>query len=279
VIVIAHTPEGTARAAGPVVSQVRAGGLSFRVARQGEGRPLVLLTGLGANLDMWHPFSRLLEGREVIAIDPPGAGGSQRPARPLRMSSLARVVLSLFDALGLDEVDVLGYSFGGALAQELARRAPGRVRRLILCATSPGLGSVPPNPFPALLLLSPGRYYHPGLLRLEVPRIAGGRTARDPGVLGRQAAARLGMPPDLLGYAYQLYAMTGWTSLPWLHRVAQPTLIIAGDDDPIIPVANARLMARLLPDARVRILEGAGHLLLLDQPETVVGDIDEFLDE
>jgi poly(3-hydroxyalkanoate) depolymerase len=251
----------------------------MRVARRGEGRPLVLITGIGANLEMWRPFERLVRGREVVAFDPPGAGASQRPRRPLRMAGLARVVVSLLDALGLDEVDLLGHSFGGGLAQELARRAPGRVRRLILCATAPGLGGVPPRPYPALLLASPARYYHAGFLRATVPRMAGGRTARDPAQLDHQAAARLARPPDALGYAFQLYAAAGWTSLLWLHQIAQPTLIVAGDDDPVIPLANARLMAWRMPAARLLVVEGGGHLLLLDQPETVVHEIHAFLDE
>jgi pimeloyl-ACP methyl ester carboxylesterase len=72
--------------------------------------------------------------------------------------------------------------------------------------------------------------------------------------------------------------MSGWTSLPWLHRVRQPTLILAGDDDPVIPLANARLMAWRMPSARLRVVEGGGHLFLLDQPETLVDDIPAFLD-
>jgi poly(3-hydroxyalkanoate) depolymerase len=257
---------------------VRAAGLRLRVARLGAGRPLLLVTGIGANLDMWEPFRRLVSGRELVAFDLPGSGGSQRPRRPLRMGSLAAVVVALLDELGLDEVDVLGYSFGGGLAQELARRAPQRVRRLVLCATGPGLGGVPPWPYPALLLASPARYHHPSAFRFEVPRIAGGRTRREPELLAHQAAARLGRPPDPLGYAFQLYAVAGWTSLPWLHRLRQRTLVVAGDQDPIVPVANAKLLARRIPDARLRLVTGGGHLFLLDEPGTVAADIKRFLD-
>ncbi len=159
---------------------VRAAGLRLRVGRVGAGRPLLLITGIGANLDMWAPFARLVGGRELIAFDPPGAGLSQRPRFPLRMKGLAQVVRELLDALELERVDVLGYSFGGAIAQELARRAPDRVRRLVLCATAPGLGGTPPRPLAALMLATPARYYHPRLLALTLPFIAGGRTARDP---------------------------------------------------------------------------------------------------
>ena len=260
------------------VRHVAAAGLQIRVARRGAGRPLLLITGIGANLEMWLPFERLVRGRELIAFDAPGAGGSERPRGPMGMAGLARVVLALLDALELDEVDVLGYSFGGGLAQELARRASQRVRRLILCATSPGLGGVPPHPHPALLLASPARFYDAGRLRTILPLVAGGRTAREPRLLTGEAVAGLARPPNPLGYLFQLYAAAGWSSLPWLHRVAQRTLIIAGDSDPLIPVANARMMAWRMPDARVLVVEGAGHLLLFDQPETVVEEIHAFLD-
>jgi poly(3-hydroxyalkanoate) depolymerase len=257
---------------------VEAGGLRLRVARHGAGRPLLLITGIGANLDMWAPLARLVDDRELVAFDAPGVGLSQRPRLPLRMGDLARIVRELLDELALEQVDVLGYSFGGALAQELARRAPERVRRLVLCATGPGLGGVPPRPMAALMLATPARYYHPKLLELTVPHIAGGRTARDRTVLAAQAAERLARPPDVLGYAYQLYAAAGWSSLPWLHRVRQPTLIVAGDDDPTVPLLNARLLAARLPDARVHVIKGGGHLFLLDEPHSALPEIGAFLD-
>jgi len=260
-------------------SSVTAGGLKLRVARRGSGPPLLLLTGIGANLDMWNPFERLVRGHEVIAVDAPGTGMSERSRLPLRMRDLARIVEDLLRALDVEQTDVLGYSFGGLLAQELAHRAPARVRRLILCATAQGVPLIPPRPGPALLLLTPARYYHPKLFELIVPRIAGGLTRREPSRLAEQATARLARPPQLLGYGYQLYAASGWTSLPWLCRLRQPTLIIAGDDDPIIPLANPRLMARLMPDARLRVVEGGGHLFLIDEPESVIEDIHEFLDD
>jgi poly(3-hydroxyalkanoate) depolymerase len=259
-------------------SFVDVAGLRLRVGRHGEGRPLLLITGIGANLDMWTPLERLLPGRELVAFDAPGVGLSQRPRLPLRMSTLARLVCELMDALAIERADVLGYSFGGALAQELTHRAPERVRRLVLCATGPGLGGMPPKPLAALMLASPARYYHPRLLALSIPHIAGGRTARDRTVLAENAGARLAHPPHVLGYAYQLYAAAGWTSLPWLRTLATPTLVIAGDDDPAVPVANARVLAARLPDARLHVIRGGGHLFLLDEPESAVGEISAFLD-
>ena len=168
---------------------------------------------------MWAPFAAHAGERELVAFDPPGAGLSQRPGLPLRMSGLARVVTEMLDVLGLERVDVLGYSFGGGLAQELAHRAPERVRRLVLCATAPGVGGCPPRPMAALMLASPARYYHPRLLELSVAHIAGGRTAREPGALDRQAAraAPASAVPDRL----RLPALRG-------RRLVEPAVAAPG---------------------------------------------------
>jgi poly(3-hydroxyalkanoate) depolymerase len=260
--------------------KVRVGDLDVRVAHRGEGQPpLLLITGIGAHLDMWGPLERLLNGREIIAFDAPGTGESSRPGRPLRMDGLAKVVCGLLDVLGHDKVDVLGVSFGGALAQQLAHEFPDRVRRLILCATSAGLIGVPPRPLPALFLMSPARYYHPAIFRFMMPRIVGGVTARDPNALAAQSGPRLSRPPDPLGYLFQMYATTGWTSAHWLHNLSQPTLVLAGDDDRAIPLANARFLARRIPDARLHVVKDGGHLFILDEPESVIDEIHEFLDE
>jgi poly(3-hydroxyalkanoate) depolymerase len=259
---------------------VRVGDLDIRVAHQGEGAPpLLLLTGIGAHLDMWQPLHRLLRGREIVAFDAPGTGMSTRPRLPLRMSGLADIVRDLLDVLGHETVDVLGVSFGGALAQQLAHQHPERVRRLILCATSAGFVGVPPKPLPALFLMTPARYYHPALFRFMLPRIVGGRTARDSSVLAAQAGPRLSRPPDPLGYLFQIYATSGWTSAHWLHRLSQPTLVIAGEDDRAIPLANARFLAHRIPNARLHVVKDGGHVFILDEPESVVDEIHAFLDE
>ena len=117
---------------------------------------------------------------------------------------------------------MLGYSWGGALAQELAHRAPERVRRLVLCATAPGLGSFPPKPSPACSSPRPPA--------TTTRRCCAGRSPGSPaGAPGgtrqrsrEQADARLAHAPSPLGYAYQLYATMGWSSLPWLHRLTPP---------------------------------------------------------
>jgi pimeloyl-ACP methyl ester carboxylesterase len=237
---------------------------------------LVLINGIGAPIEMWESFTRRLPDRELILFDLPGSGRSEPPKLPMRMSGFARVVVALMDVLGISRADVLGYSFGGLVAQELARRAPSRVRKLVLCATSAGIPSVPPDPLVMLLMSTPLRYRSRRMGAVIVPRIAGGRTARDPRALNRDLDHRQASPPSLLGYAHQLYAATGW-SRRWLSGLRQPTLVVHGDDDPLVPPINGRWLARRIPDAELHVVRGAGHLLLIDEPAKVVGTIDHFL--
>lgn len=251
---------------------------SIRVARTGEGEPLLLINGLGANLEMWQPLVReLAGGRELIAFDLPGTGRSARPRWPLRMPQLARLVTELLDELGHEQLDVLGYSLGGIVAQELAHRAPERIRRLVLCATTPGLPSVPPDPIVTTLMLTPARYWNRQLAELILPIIAGGQTARDPSALHAGLEMRLVQPPSAVGYLYQLYALSGWSSHPWIRTVRHPALVLHGDRDPVVPLANGRYLADSLPNGRLHVVSGAGHLFLLDEPASAVAALASFL--
>jgi len=253
---------------------------SVRVARIGTGEPLLLINGLGANLEMWQPLVRELSGaRELIAFDLPGTGRSSRPRWPLRMPQLARLVTELLDDLGHDQLDVLGYSLGGIVAQELAHRAPDRIRRLVLCATTPGLPSVPPDPIVSALMLTPARYWNRQLAEMILPIIAGGRTARDPRALRAGLEKRLVQPPTALGYLFQLYAMSGWSSHPWIRTVRHESLVMHGDRDPVVPLTNGRYLADSLPHGRLHVVKGAGHLFLLDEPASAAPALASFLDD
>ena len=254
-------------------------GLRLRVGLQGSGRPLLLLMGIGGNIEMWAPFERALDARahQTITVDAPGTGGSTSYRLPRRMPGLARTMERLLDALGHERVDVLGVSFGGVLAQQLAHQAPDRVRRLVLAATGPGLGGIPGSPRALLALATPRRYHQPDYFRRVAGRVYGGAARRDPDATLHGSLARFAHAPPIGGYLAQLYAISGWTSLPWLHRLSQPTLVIAGDDDPIVPPANGRILSRLIPDARLHIVAGGGHLFLLEQPAEVAALVTAFL--
>jgi poly(3-hydroxyalkanoate) depolymerase len=259
---------------------VAVGPLRVRVSERGTGEPpLVLVPGIGTGLEIWAPLRDALGGMRTVAFDPPGAGMSPPPARPLRLSRLARVVTDLLDVLGHERVDLLGVSWGGALAQQVARQAPARVRRLVLAATSCGLGSVPGHPAALAAMASPLRFYSRSYFELVAPYAYGGAARRSR--LQRSDHARLWLrrPPSVRGYAYQLLALAGWSSLPWLHRLPQPTLVMAGAEDPLVPVVNARILARRIPGARLHVVEDGGHLFLLDHAAACAAAIRDFLAE
>jgi len=193
------------------------------------------------------------------------------------MPGLARTIERTLDALGYQQVDLFGVSFGGVLAQQLARQTPQRVRRLVLAATGPGLGGVPGSPRVLLALATPRRYRSADYYRRIAGTLYGGTARHDPDALLRGSLARFTEPPSARGYAAQIYAITGWTSLPWLRRLRQPTLVLAGDDDPIVPLANGRILARLIPDSRLEVVRGGGHLLVLERPAEIAATVAGFL--
>jgi poly(3-hydroxyalkanoate) depolymerase len=258
---------------------VRVDGDLLRVSVRGEGSPILLIMGFGGNLEMWAPLERELNahGYQTIAYDAPGTGNSPPRLAPLRPRGLARQAAHLLDALGLPKVDVLGVSFGGGVAQELTLRNPHRVRRLVLASTMCGLGGVPGTPLALAALATPLRYYSPTFMRATARWVYGPVHDSDGTLMRDQIVARRSRPPSLWGYLSQLYAVTGWTSLPWLHRITAPTLVLSGANDPLVPPVNARILAARIPNATVHVEPDTGHLLLMERAAQCAALIAEFL--
>ncbi len=240
-----------------------------------NARPLLLFNGIGANLELVSPFLAELPDREVVIFDVPGAGQSPAPTWPYRLFGMAWLTLRLLRRMGYEQVDVMGVSWGGGLAQQFAIQYPARVGKLILAATSMGGATmVPGHPRVLAKMVDPRRYTEPGYMRRIAPDLYGGALRTDPAALKQFTDhARAG---DTQGYRYQLLAMMGWSSLPWLWRIRHPTLVMAGNDDPLVPLVNARIHAFLLRDARLHILED-GHLFLLTRARESAQVISEFL--
>ena len=253
-------------------------GLRLRVSIRGSGLPLLLFNGIGASLEIFDPLRREMHHTQTIAVDMPGAGGSQTPLLPRPLCGLARLAGQLLDVLGYpNAIDVLGISWGGALAQEFALSCPRRVRRLVLASTSTGWLSVPGNPSALWILATPRRYYSPTYFEKIAPTLYGGAVREDPSLLRRQGHLRFIHPPTTRGYLWQLAAGIGWTSLHRLHRIRSPTLVLAADDDPIVPLAGSRLLAWLLPHSRLHVVPKGGHLFLVTHAATVAPLIEGFL--
>jgi len=253
------------------------GGQKLRVGiRPGDKArpPLLLFNGIGANIELAKPFLEAFEGPEVIVFDVPGVGGSPTPRLPYRPSTLARLTARLLDQLGHDRVDVLGVSWGGALAQQFAFQQSKRCRRLVLAATSPGHLMVPGKPGALLKMATPRRYKDPRYLRRVAGELYGGVMRSSPDLLALHLR-HVKWSSDY-GYYLQLAASFGWSSLPWLPFLEQKTLVMAGKDDPIVPAINGRILAKLIPDARFVTIDD-GHLFLLTSARKSARVISEFL--
>jgi poly(3-hydroxyalkanoate) depolymerase len=276
-------PGGTkptaARRPGEHITMPFIGGRILRVAvREGNPAwpPLLLCNGFGASLEMLEPFVDALDPqRAIIRFDMPGLGGSPAPVLPYHLATTAPLLSGILDRLGYQQADVLGISWGGGPAQQFALRCPARVRRLVLVATAPGALMVPGYPRILLRMLTPRRRRDPGYTARIAGELFGGRVREDPSP-ARDLLHAVTRPGPARGSVYQLISLAGWTSLPRLPRLRQPALILAGDDDPIIPLANARIMHRLMPRSELHIYHG-GHLDLVLEAERMAAIVEAFL--
>ena len=253
------------------------GGQRLRVGiRPGDRAlpPVLLFNGIGANIELVEPFLDAFRGPEAIVFDVPGVGGSPAPRLPYRPSMLARLSGRLLEQLGHGQVDVLGVSWGGAIAQQFAFQQSKRCRRLVLAATSPGHLMVPGKPSVLLKMVTPRRYRDAEYFNAIAGDLYGGAMRSAPDRLSRHLR-HIKWSSDY-GYYLQLAAGFGWSSLPWLRLLSQPTLVMAGTDDPIVPLINGRILAQLIPEARLVTLDD-GHLFLLTSAEKSARLISYFL--
>jgi poly(3-hydroxyoctanoate) depolymerase len=256
---------------------VRIEGLRIRVRDVGTGPALLLINGLGAPTSWWGTLEARLDGLRLLAFDAPGVGRSQTPWRPVGPEDLASIAAGVLDACAVDEADVLGYSLGGMVAQEVALRHPTRVRRLVLAATSCGLGAVPASLINLLTISTPLRYMSERLYDSTTAGLLGGRARTDPEFADHHKKRRFDDRPNKLGYAMQVMSLQRWSSLAKLSRIEAPTLVVAGDDDPLMRPANGYILARRIPGARLQVAAGEGHLLLMDDESVAFDAIGAFL--
>jgi poly(3-hydroxyalkanoate) depolymerase len=259
------------------VRQIAIGGQSLRVAiKHGSDKqpPLLLFNGIGANWELAKPLLEAFKSTTAIVFDAPGVGGSPRPQLPYRPSTLARLAAALMTELGHAEIDVAGVSWGGGIAQQFAHQYPKRCRRLVLAATAPGVTMVPANLSVLWKMATPRRYTDKDYMRKIAADIYGGAFRKDPSLIGQHAAAMHGARN--LGYLYQLLALAGWTSLPWLWSLPQPTLVLMGSDDPLVRPINGQILAGLIPSAELRMVDD-GHLFMVTRPAETAALIEAFL--
>jgi poly(3-hydroxyalkanoate) depolymerase len=258
------------------IRTINVNGQSLRVAeaKRGSTRPLLLFNGIGANVEVATNFIQAIDRTDTIIFDIPGIGESPTPLLPYRLTHMARLAARLLDELGYDKIDVMGASWGGGLAQQFAHDFPDRCGRLVLAVTTAGMVMVPGDLTAVLKMLSPARFLDPEYMTRIAPKIYGGLMRSQVECIECHIDNTLAC--DSRGYLYQVLSTLGWTSFHWLHRLRQPTLILTGDDDPLVPSINGNLMACRMPNATARTVKG-GHMFLITQPQESAAMIEDFL--
>ncbi|WP_425309986.1 alpha/beta hydrolase [Ammonicoccus fulvus] len=249
------------------------------VIRPGQGpdvRTVVIVNGIATRLDTLDGLvDKMDPSLEIIRFDPPGIGGSWSWGIPYGIPAVAAGVVAILDKLGRrDPVDVVGYSWGGVVAQQIALQSPRRVRRLVLLSSNTGVMSVPGSMQSMAMMMNP--------LMAQISHTDDKAIGDIYGGLARQRAedVRQLLKADLESHAQglmlQLLAAMTWTTLPMVRFIYQPTMILAGTDDPMVPMLNARMLADQIPAGRLYTHEG-GHLEALLDPDRFGPMISKFL--
>jgi poly(3-hydroxyalkanoate) depolymerase len=244
----------------------------WRASKATAKLPILFFNGIGANIEAMAPMAELLDDRDFITFDMPGIGGSPDPVVPYNALLMARIAALLLDRFEMSIVDVMGVSWGGAMAQQFALQNGARTNKLILVATSAGMLMVPGNPAALVKMADPRRYIDPDFMAKHFKTLYGGMVGNKAEHIGRIT------PPSKTGYFYQLMAMMGWTSAPFLPFMKTQTLIMMGDDDQIVPLANGKFLNFLIPNSELFVVENGGHLFLLSHVEQSISAIRAFLD-
>lgn len=241
--------------------------LAYRDLGPDRGVPLVLLTHLGATLDEWDPsfVDALAEDRRVIGVDLPGVGGSTGEV-PESVAAMADSAIAFLATLGLSRIDLLGFSLGGFIAQQVALDSPDLVRRLVLAGTGPAGGAGIDHP-------AGGAYVYWDMARASLARTDAKEFLFFPRTPAGKAAASAYLarlqerimdrdePIAVSSFRRQIAAIGAWgrAEPQDLSGIGAPTLIANGDHDRMVPTALSHDMHARIPDSTLIIYPDSGH--------------------
>ncbi len=239
--------------------------------RRGEGAPLLLIHGLGYARWGWEPVVEpLSRSFDVILFDNRGIGESDAPPGPYTAAELAADALQVLEEAGVERAHVLGTSLGGMVAQELALLAPERVERLVLVSTTPGGPESFPMPEQTVKLMTSGATLREFVENALTPDADGELVER---ILRHRE--RTAQPLD--AWSAQAAAGASFDALDRIAAIAAPTLVLHGTEDAVVDSRNTALLALRIPDARVELFPGGGHLFFWEQPDRFARVVTEFL--
>jgi pimeloyl-ACP methyl ester carboxylesterase len=259
----------------------RIGDIDINYKVYGSGPPVLLIMGLGGRGDAWQPFAEALAaaGHTAIHFDNRDVGWSSLVEdKVYEIADMAADAIGLLDHLGIARTDILGISMGGIITQEILLRAPERVRRAVLLATTPGgPNAVHPANEVAALLLQRAQGDPVALLRSVYSTItAPGFATASPHLIDRAIEVALQKPTVPAAMMRQLSAIMRWSSWDRLPEVKTPTLVIHGDADSLVPYKNGANIAERIPGAKLVTLPNVGHLVPLEAPEPLFKAVTEF---
>lgn len=266
-----------------------ANGVTYRYRRFGTptdtGVPLVFLQHYRGTLDNWDPLliGTIVAQREVILVDNAGVAGSTGTT-PSTVEEMARDALAFLDALEITRYDLLGFSLGGFIAQEIALRRPWQPRRIVLAGTSPQGGQDMHLFIPKVLEIAlKDTSSLEDILTLFFESTASSR-AKGTAFFERlkQRTTERDTPSTLATRDAQLTAISTWgipddTRLQRLSAIRQAVLVANGDNDIMVPTKNSYLLAEHLPNAKLSIYPDAGHGFLFQYPEEFGTEVNTFL--
>jgi pimeloyl-ACP methyl ester carboxylesterase len=261
----------------PTISSIRVRGRRLRIAQwnfpadDATALPLLVFNGIGMNLELLDPLARAMAPRPVLCFDMPGIGKSPDPVVPYTAVSMAAAATAILDRLGIAKVDVLGISWGGGIAQQFALQHRGRIGRLVLAATSAGM-LMAPGSMPALARLAdPSEWTMGKALQRNLAMLYNGGGTGDPVSLNAVTM------PSPAGLFYQIAALAGWSSVPLLPLLDVPTLILAGDEDQVVPPINSSFLHALIAGSTLHLIPGGGHLFPFSHGEQFLREVNDFL--
>ena len=220
-------------------------GFQLYCESEGDGEPVILIPGFASGHSLWSKqVGPLARHFRVISFDPRGVAQSGGAGGPQTIGLLADDVAALLEFLSIESAHIVGVSFGGFVAQEFALRHRRMLRKLVLICTSFG---GPNHVVPAPEIMT----------EIMQPRAAG------------EVSAEM--------YGVQLQAAVAFNAEDRLATLKVPTLIISGDADPIVPVQNSYNLARQIPDAELRLIQGGGHTFFMEQPDQFNQVLTEWL--
>jgi poly(3-hydroxyalkanoate) depolymerase len=271
------TTEQIAEAASFTIATASVWGRPVRYAEYNPNdakQTLLLFNGIGANIESAERFITSFENVRIIIFDAPGVGGTPTPTLPYRLSHVADMAATLLNQLEVDNVHVFGVSWGGGAAQQFAHLYGHRVLSLTLAATAAGTIMVPGSPKTLMKMVTPKRHSDPSFMINNAMTLYGGTVAVQEELMREFSEALDHGTP--IGYLYQLSAIVGWTSWHYLPNLKMPALVLMGEDDPIVPVANGRILASRLDNATLEVLP-CGHLFMVTMPEQTARRVEKFI--